>query len=252
MSPTRALLLIVAALSAGLASCKDGDDDDDDSPPSVNPGGPESYAVKGSAPPVVVTFNISFAENVPLSSLQAMATKFETANESLWNFTEGQIRIGRLRISDNSHPGSKSDQYNSLNLAAHDIVVWSPADYNGPGIAYVLVGSGRFGRFMGIPSNIANTTLCHELGHFLFELSWSVAPVLIDEYEDQPTDAACLMELTYTPLKWCSTGNHLSQAGQPHSCWTQILIDYPDFSYMGLDVTTQPVTPPIVEFTDTP
>jgi hypothetical protein len=90
------------------------------------------------------------------------------------------------------------------------------------------------------------------MGHFLFELSWSPAPVLIDEYVDPPTDAACMMELTYTPLRWCSTDNHQTQPGQPHSCWTQILIDYPDFSYQGQDTAPAPPPAPVVEFTDTP
>jgi hypothetical protein len=244
--------MLAAVLIAGLISCNRRGGGDGKDGPSVNPAGPESYALRGATPPVVVTFNISFAENVPLSAMQALANKFEAANDSLWNVTEGQIRIGRLRISDNSHPGSQSDQYNSLNLTSHDIVVWSPGEFNGPGIAYVLVGSGRFGRFMGIPSNVANTTLLHELGHFLFELSWSVAPVLIDEYDDAPDDPACLMELKYSPLRWCSTGNHLTQPGQPHSCWTQILSDYPDFRYLSLDVAPSPPVAPVVEFTDIP
>jgi hypothetical protein len=181
-----------------------------------------------------------------------MAAKFETVNDSLWNVTEGQIRIGKIRITDNAHPGSKSSGYAQLNLSAQDIVVWSPSNFDGPGISYVLVGAGRFGRFMGIPSNVANTTLVHELGHFLFDLTWSVAPVLIDEYEDPPQDAACIMELTYSPLRWCSPPNHETQPGQPHSCWTQILIDYPAFTYSNQD--TAPTPPPAIDFeyTDIP
>ena len=184
--------------------------------------------------------------------MQALAAKIETANQGLWNVTEGQIRIGRIRITDNAHPGSESMDYNSLNLSAEDIVVWSPTNFNGPGIAYVLVGAGRFGRFMGIPSNVANTTLLHELGHFLFELTWSVAPVLIDEYDEDPDDNACLMELQYTPLRWCWTDNHLTQAGQPHSCWSQILMDYPDFMYANTNVALSTPPAPMVEYTDNP
>lgn len=253
MKRLRAICLL-AVFVAASTSCRRHHDGDDDSPPAVNPGGPESYAPKGSNPPVVVTFNIAFAENVPIETLEAMAAKFETANESLWNMTEGQIRIGKIRLTDNAHPGSTSDQYSQLNLTAHDFVVWSPANFNGPGIAYVLVGpnSGRYGRFMGMPSNIANTTLMHELGHFLYELTWSIAPVLIDEYEDPPQDTACVMELTYTPLKWCSPLNHLDQPGQPHSCWTQILTDYPGFTYANQDVAPAPPPPPTLEYNDVP
>jgi hypothetical protein len=247
---------LLAAFVAASTSCNrnsGGGGGNGNTPPVVNPADPESYAPKGSTPPVVVSFNIAFAENVPLPALQAMATKFETVNESLWNATEGQIRIGRIRISDNAHPNSSSQDYKTLNLSAQDIVVWAPANFNGPGIAYVLVGAGRYGRFMGIPSSIANTTLMHELGHFLFELSWSVAPVLVDEYVEDPDDVACMMELTYNPLQWCSPPNHESQVGQPHSCWTQILIDYPDFRYMNLNIASPQSPPPImIEYTDTP
>ena len=249
MNGIRALLLLAAV--AGSMSCnKHSSDDDDD--PAVHPGGPESYAPTGSSPPVIVTFNVAFAENVTLSAMQALAAKFETANDSLWNVTEGQVRIGRVRITDKAHMGSQSDDYNSLNLSGQDIVVWSPANFNGPGIAYVLVGVGRFGRFMGVPSDFANTTFLHELGHFLFELTWSVAPVLIDEYEDQPDDNACLMELEYAPLRWCWTDNHQAQAGQPHSCWSQILLDYPDFTYMNANTMPAPPPAPMFEYTDVP
>ncbi len=245
------MALILAAVAAAI-SCKKKSDDDDDPPATVVPGGPESYAPTGANPPVVVTFNIVFAENVALAAMQALAAKFETANISLWDVTEGHIRIGRIRITDNAHPGSQSMDYNSLNLSAEDICVWSPANFNGPGIAFVLVGAGRFGRFMGIPSNFANTTVLHELGHFLFQLTWSVAPVLIDEYNDPPNTEACMMELNYTPLRWCWTDNHLSQAGQPHSCWTQIRIDYPNFMYANTNVAPAPPPPIMVEYTDVP
>lgn len=249
MSPRRAVLLACALALATSCNRHDGDDMGD--PPLVTPGGPQSYAAKGSKPPVVLTLNVRFANNVPLKEMQDIATVLEMANDSLWSVTEGQIRIGRLRISDNAHPGSKSMDYNNLNLSGDDIVVWSPVDFNGPGIAYVLVGAGRFGRFMGIPWNILNTTLLHEFGHMIFELTWTAGDVLIDEYAQEPDDSACLMELQYMPLRWCATDNHLTQPGQPHSCWTQILIDYPDFVFSNTH-TAPPPAPPVVEYTDTP
>ena len=249
MSPLRAVLLLGAL---GLVtSCNRHDDDMGDPPTSVTPGGPTSYAVKGSKPPVVLTLNIAFADNVPIDEMQDIAAVFETANDSLWSVTEGQIRIGRVRIRDNAHPGSKSLDYNNLNLSGDDIVVWSPLDFNGPGIAYVLVGAGRFGRFMGIPWNIANNTLLHEFGHLIFELSWTAGQVLIDEYDQEPDDSACLMELQYSPLRLCATDNHLTQPGQPHSCWTQILIDYPQFVFSNTHTAPSPAAP-VVEYTDTP
>jgi len=252
MRALRAVGLVTALAVAASISCKKGGNDDDDSSPTVQPGGPESYAPKGSTPPVSVTLKIVFAENVALSAMQAIAAKYEAANISLWNVTEGQIRISRLRISDNAHPGSNSNQYAQLNLSGEDVCVWSPGAFNGPGIAFVLVGEGRFGRFMGVPTNIANNTLMHELGHMLFDLSWSVAPVLIDEYDDPPDDPACMMELTYSPLRWCSATNHLDQPGQPRSCWDQILIDYPAFTYTNTNTMPAPPPAPDIDYTDTP
>lgn len=251
MIARRAVLIAAAIAVAASISCKKRGGGGDGSP-SVTPAGPESHVPAGSSPPVVLTVNVAFADNVTMSAMQAMAVKLETANESLWNVTEGQVRIGRLRLSDNAHPGTQSNDYNSLDLSGDDIVVWSPANFNGPGIAFVLVGVGRFNRFMGLPSNAANTTIMHEFGHFLFELSWSVAPVLIDEYEDPPTDSACMMELAYSPLRWCWTDNHLTQPGQPHSCWTQILADYPDFTYANTNTAPAPPPAPEVEYTDAP
>jgi len=250
MNPLRAVLLFCAIALA--TSCDRHDDNDMGDPPSSLPGGPESYAPKGSTPPVVLTLNVAFAENVPLSDMEKFADKLEAANESLWQVTEGQIRIGRLRIRDNAHPGSKSADYNNLNLSGNDIVVWSPANFNGPGIAYVLVGAGRFGRFMGVPDNILNTTFLHEFGHMIFQLTWTAGPVLIDEYDEEPDDSACLMELEYFPLRWCAQDNHLTQPGQPHSCWTQIQADYPDFTFTNTHTAAQPLAPPVLEFTDTP
>ena len=251
MSLARAVLLLGAL--ALTSSCNRGKDGDMGDPPtSVSPGGPESFAKKGSNPPVVLTLKVAFAENVQLSELHDFSDKLSMANDSLWQVTEGQVRIGRVRMSDNSHPGSTSNQYNSLNLSGYDMVVWSPLNHNGPGIAYVLVGAGRFGRFMGVPSNIANTTILHEFGHMIFELTWSAGEVLIDEYDNPPQDSACLMELEYNPLRWCASDNHQTQVGQPHSCWTQILADYPDFTFSNLHTTSQPVAPPVFEYTDTP
>jgi hypothetical protein len=249
MNTLRTLAIAVAATA--LSCGKDGGSGKSD--PKVVSGGPESFAKAGSSPPVVVTFNVSFAENVNVQEMQDLAGKFETVNLSLWNVTEGQIRIGRVRMRDNAHPGSKSVQYNQLNLAEDDIVVWSSANFNGPGTAFVAVGgSGRFGRIMGIPSNIANTTWVHEMGHFLFELSWAPGPVLIDEYDESPHDVACVMELNYVPLRFCSATNHVDQPGQPHSCWTQILLDYPDFTYTNTNTAPDPPPAPLMEFSDTP
>jgi len=213
-----------------------------------------SFAPAGSNPPVVVTLNIGISENRPMADLTALYQKFVTVNQSVWNVTEGQVRIGRVRIRDNTNPGTNSQDYDNANFsdATVDIVAWQPADFNGPGISFVALPGGRNGRFMGIPTDVANTTLLHELGHFLFVLSWAPGPLLIDEYTSSPDDNGCIMELDYIPLRWCHTDNHLNQSSQPHSCWTQIRLDYPAFSYANFNTTPLPPPDPDVEYTDVP
>lgn len=246
--------VLAIAVAASLSCRKRGGHDDDDGVVQAPPPPEVSFAPAGSAPPVVVTLNIGIAENRPMADLTAVYQKFVTVNQSLWNVTEGQVRIGRVRIRDNSNPGTQSQDYNNQNFddSTVDVVVWQPGDFNGPGIAFVSIPQGRNGRFIGLQSNSANNTILHELGHFLFVLSWAPGPLLIDEYASSPDDTGCIMELSYIPLRWCYTDNHLSQSSQPHSCWTQIRTDYPAFSYANLNTTPFPPPDPEVEYTDVP
>ncbi|MBI4566319.1 MAG: hypothetical protein HY716_16670 [Planctomycetes bacterium] len=212
----------------------------------------ESYAPVGSSPPVVITVQVGISEDVPMAQMQALYTRFVAANASLWNVTEGQVRIGHIRISDRAQPGTTSDAWEQLDLSGHDILVWPRSRWQGPGAGFVVVGAGRCGRFMGIPLDIENETLVHEFGHFLFQLSWTAGPILVDEYETEPDDSACIQELTFIPLRWCWTDNHLTQESQPRSCWEQILIDYPGFTYSSLNVAAAPPPDPTVEYVDMP
>ncbi len=224
-----------------------------DSPaPPAGPTVHESLAPAGTPPPILVAFNVGYSENASLAQLQALYAKFVTANQSLWNVTEGQVRIDRIRISDNKAPGSTSSQYASIDTSTVDVMVWPAASFNGPGSGYVAIPQGRNGRFMGLPDNFPNTTLVHELGHFTFVLSWAPGPLLVDEYASAPQDPACVMDLSYTPLRWCDSDNHLSQASQPTSCWQQIIADYPAFAHANTNVAPAPAPDPAVEYTDTP
>jgi len=251
----RALLFLALAIAVtALPSCRKRGGGDGGGGLAQAPMPEISFAPAGSNPPVVVTLNIGLAENRPMADLTALYQKFVTVNQSLWNVTEGQVRIGRVRIRDNSHPGTNSQDYDNANFndSTVDVVAWQPGAFNGPGIAFVALPQGRNGRFMGIPTNVANNTLLHELGHFIFELSWAPGPLLVDEYALPPDDTGCIMELSYIPLRWCFTDNHLSQSTQPHSCWTQIRADYPAFSYSNVNTTLLPLPDPVVEYTDTP
>lgn len=249
----RALLLVLLAAAISCRKKKD----HDDAPPG--PAVYETIAPAGSAPPILFNLNVGFSENASLAQLQAIHAKFVTANQSLWNVTEGQVRINHLRIRDNAAPGSMSQQYASIDSSTLDVMVWPVANFNGPGAGYVVVvlgppppQIGRAQRFMGLPENFPNTTLIHELGHFAFQLSWGVGPLLVDEYSSAPQDVGCAMDLSFTPLRWCAADNHQAQASQPTSCWQQILIDYPSFAYAGTNTAPSLPPDPTVEYTDVP
>ena len=105
---------------------------------------------------------------------------------------------------------------------------------------------------MIIPLNVSVFVALHEGSHLVFDLTWSLGPVLADEYVDGIQDDACVMESDRMPLRWCSDANHVTQSAQPHSCWRQILTDYPAFGHAGADTATDLPSVPRVTYDDTP
>jgi hypothetical protein len=201
-----------------------------------------------------VTWHIGFSENVSLTQMQDFHTKLTGVNEKIYQISEGQVQIGMVKYWDNVGPGTTSQEMGSIDTSNLDCVVWPDGSWNGPGLGYVIYGPGygRVGRCIGVPEGCDQLTLVHEGSHFLWELTWSAGPGLTDEYAASPQDNACVMELTWNPLRWCASDNHLGQSTQPTSCWQQILDDYPSFSYGFNDTASGSATAPGTEYNDSP
>jgi hypothetical protein len=222
----------------------------------------------GSSPPMGLVWNVGFTENVPLSAMQAQLPKFIQLSQDLWTITEGQVFLSRVRFTDNVAPGAEASASESLRVPNLDVVIYAAARWNvapvtGEALFFSPSGTlGRTNRRIDVPDNAARLTLIHEGSHFAWQLSWTgnhLPPGLDDEYVYSPDDPACVMDLMFLPLRWCSGGslpspNHVTKNGGQgaESCWEQIRKDYPAFSYSGTN-TTPSATPPLaVEFNDTP
>ena len=208
--------------------------------------------------PVGVTFHVGFTENVPRANMQALYALFVAANNALWQISEGQARIDRIKFYDNVAPGTSAQRFVTTNGAGIDttnidVMVWTH-QWNIPasGAVSALLGTGRNNRIMMIPANTRTFVLVHEIGHFLFQLSWAPGPLLVDEYQDGVQDPACAMEGENLPWRWCAGHNHVNQGSQPRACWAQILNDYPLFKHTGLDTAPGLPAAPIAEYVDAP
>lgn len=222
----------------------------------------------GTAPPVSLVWNIGFTENVSLAAMEAQYGKFVQLSQDLWTLTEGQVCLGQVRLFDAAAPGAESSSSETLRVPALDVVVYPAARWNiRPITGQVLFFSppgtlGRTDRRIDVPDDVHRFTLAHEGSHFVWRLSWSgnnLPPGLDDEYAYPPRDSACVMDLLYLPLRWCSGGslpaaNHTVKSGGQgaQSCWEQIRLDYPAFSFSGANGTTSPLPPVAVEYNDTP
>ncbi len=211
-----------------------------------------------ATPPAGVTWHVGVTENVSLASLQALFASFLAANNSIWNLSEGQVRIHRLRFWDNVAPGLWASQFffgaGNVDTSNLDVLVFPQNRWDVPvsGAVGAFPGIGRTGRIMVVPMNASTFVLTHEGSHFLFNLSWAPAPMLFDEYVDGVQDPACVMESPNTPARWCSASNHVNQGSQPRACWAQILMDYPNFAHSGADSAAGLPETPLVEYTNAP
>jgi len=256
-----AILLLFLPLACGGG----GSPDDDDESQAPGPVPPPSGAVTsepsvppGTAPPVGVTWHVGITENVSLARMQSLYASLVAANNGIWNISEGQVRVHRIRFYDAVAPGLPASQFvfgsAPVNRSNLDILVWPSATWDVPmtGAVTASAGLGRSGRFMIVPEHASTFIFMHEASHFLFRLSWSVGPMLVDEYQDGVQDIACVMESENAPPRWCNDANHSSQSSQPHACWRQILADYPSFRHAGRDTATTLPAAPIAEYHDTP
>jgi hypothetical protein len=259
-----------AALSLILPACsKDGEEEPLQNGPVIVPQVSRAPSVpSGAAPPISLEWVVGFTENVPLSAMEAQYGKFLQISQDLWNLTEGQVCLSRIRFYDAVAPGAVASDSHMLRLPALDVVIyaaglWNVAPITGEVLFFSPPGSyGRTDRRIDVPDNAHRLTLIHEASHFAWKLTWSgnnLPPGLDDEYAYSPDDSACVMDLMYFPLRWCSGGplpaaNHSTKSGGQGatSCWEQILRDYPAFTFSGVSSTTSPTPPLEVEYNDTP
>ncbi|MGH9787029.1 MAG: hypothetical protein ACRD88_22900 [Terriglobia bacterium] len=236
----------LALLCALLASCKD--DDPDEVGPLLEVVAASHATLQPTVPadkipPIGVTWEVGFTENVTLAAMQSMYNNnFFQLSQALWDVTEGQVYLFRVVFRDAVNPGSTSAalEGGSYRGDGLDWVIFPAANWVSPALGFVIFGSvGRTGRVVGAPDNAIPLVFMHESGHFLFNLSWSapnLVPALEDEYIYLPDDPACIMEAN-SMTRLCSGGalpsaNHVDPQvdsggvpGQPRSCWEQILID---------------------------
>jgi len=207
----------------------------------------------GATPPVGLTWHVGITENVSRAAMQSLYGTFVAANNAIWNITEGQVRIDKIRFFDNVGSGVTVQAFMSMpfNTSTLDVVVWPAGMWDVSAGGAVGEQGGRTGRTMIIPDNVSVFVLTHEAGHLLFRLSWQVGTLLVDEYADGIQDQACVMESENLPQRLCSDRNHVNQSSQPHACWRQILLDYPTFTQGSATAPGLP-PPPVAEYNDTP
>ncbi len=263
--PMRGFVFFVGALLLlSLSSCggcggkgkhsKGGYSEEED-PPNRGNITDEPFVPTGSSPVTGLTWHVGVTDNVPRSTLEGLHQKLVQTSDRIFHLTEGQVWIAKVRLSDNVSPGATASQLwnNSLRFSQYDVLIFPDARWNISARGFVTYHTGRRGRLLGVPVSGLLFTYIHEASHLLWILSWSSeggANSLRDEYFSSPDDD-CVMELT-TLTRWCGADNHASQSGQPHSCWEQILRDYPAFQYDGINQA--PASPPFVEveYNDTP
>lgn len=227
----------------------------------------EPIVPPGSSPPVGLIWNVGFTENVPLAAMEAQYLKFLQLSQDFWIMTEGQVCLSQIRFFDAVAPGVLASSSGALSVPDLDVVIFRPALWN----IYPVMGQVRFSgpgmlsrtdRRIDIPEDAHRLTLVHEGSHFVWRLSWSgnnLPPALDDEYTYAPLDAACVMDLMFLPLRWCSGGSLPSPDHAPKnggqgavSCWEQIRKDYPAFTFGGISGTSSPLPPMAVEYNDAP
>jgi len=266
MKSVRAAMMLVLALLA--PACRKSSSEHK-SPQQVPPQTVlESIVPPGSSPPVSLIWNVGFAENVTQAEMEDMYRRFLQLSQDLWSVTEGQVCLSKIRFFDNVAPGASPSASENLRVPNLDAVIYAAANWDvAPVTGQVLFFSppgtlGRTDRRIDIPDDVGRLTLLHEGSHFVWRLTWSgnhLPPGLDDEYNYDPSDPACIMDLMFSPLRWCSGGtlpapNHVTKDGGQGatSCWEQIRKDYPAFTFNGSSRTSAPLPPLAVEYTNEP
>jgi hypothetical protein len=248
---------MAVAVLVALVGCDSGHRGSGKAPPQ-NGVTSASFVASHAVPPVGLTWHVAFNENVSEGSLDNWYSKFIRVSANLWSVTEGQLYISKVILTDDVKKDYVASRMFSFDVPSpvnqYDVMIFSNGSWDVGAAGFVIIGGGlgRMGRMIGVPEGASDLTNIHEAAHMVFKLTWSKGPLLVDEYADGMQDAACIMELTWSPLKWCGDVNHVDQSSQPHACWTQVLSDYPNFTYNGIDEAPSPPPMTDVEYNDTP
>jgi len=220
-------------------------------PPLPTPTG-EAVIPRTATAPFGLTWHIGINNNVSAAEMQAWYAKMAAMAADLWNVSEGQVYIAKVVIIDAVAPGHLASDAMPPAAAMLDMVVYVGTTWDVPYGGFVSSESGRAGRIIGVPDTADPIANIHECSHMIFDLSWDVGDLLVDEYADGTQDDACIMDLAFASLRWCGADNHVTQSTQPTSCWQQILADYPNFTYAGTNTAATAAPAVEVEYSDTP
>lgn len=264
----RTLTLLALLFALALAGCEGGvagSDEENLTDPPASPAPPATggttttFAIvpNTATPPVGVTLHVGFTENVTRAQMESMHATWTAANTAVWSASEGQVRIDAIVYTESHAPGLATSQFmfgfGAVDTSTLDVLVWTTLwDVPASGAVSAQPGMGRQNRIMVVPASADVFTLLHECSHLLFRLTWAPGPMLTDEYADGQQDAACIMEGPNRPWRWCTDANHVPQSSQPHSCWRQILLDYPNFTHIGTDTASAPPAAPTAVYNDAP
>jgi hypothetical protein len=208
----------------------------------------DAIVPNNATPPIGLTWHVGLNQNVPLATLQDWFAKMQQLSADLWSASEGQVWIAHIKIQDAAPDPAVLDAWVDVGSSS--------------GGGQMLWMTGRQGRHIAVDSAATPFVLLHEASHMIFKLSWTIpdptmwpGDYLVDEYDDGMQDDECIMESVFSPTppkRWCGPDNHVSQSVQPTSCWSQILADYPNFTWSGTNAAASPPPPATVEYVDAP
>lgn len=188
--------------------------------------------------------------------MQEKADDLAVSSQWLWNTSRGQVFLYKVKFFDNVAGNGNINTWAGFPTT---VDIWyKPWDDEPSGVGgYVIYAAnvGRIGRIVAMPPDASQSTTMHEGSHFLFDLSWNVSPGLGDEYGDPGgagwQNEACIMNLIWSPVRWCHDDNHIARQEQgDQSCWEQILQDYPTWTYPADWAESDPPAEPEFEFND--
>ena len=186
------VLLVFASVSPGCGSSAPANDDEpatttggdntpSDTPPTGNnnpPPGPGSTTLLSVVPNNATPAGggdvaRGLHRELTLAQMQAFYATMVSVNDTIWQISEGQVRIHEIKFFDSVAPGVSASQYafagTGIDVSNLDIVIWPPQQWDIPFGGAVSDQAGRNGRHAIMPANVSTFVATHEGGHFLFK-----------------------------------------------------------------------------------